>query len=241
MRELPDLTHEPHTARRPASACPDCALLRLNLLASATPPNVEPCLFRCVAVEARSPLPPRWFKELRFGVVRRGIVVRQRFDGQGCATAVDAVGTGGLVPLASSVVRSGDPVVTGYAATDAMLCVCTVEAADAMMATDARVAREVLELHRQAMERMERLGDARGRPNVLARVAATLAALVDCLSPLRATEVIPSELQHADLAALVAARQETVCRAVKTLERRGVIARDADGTRIVDRAALDAS
>jgi len=75
---------------------------------------------------------------------------------------------------------------------------------------------------------------------VVERVAATLLALVDSLSPFRRTEVISSDLQQTDLAALVSARQETVCRALRALERRGLIARDGDGIRIADRQRLEA-
>ncbi len=213
---------------------------RLDLLATVVVPRPRGCPFRCLDVQARAPLPPRWFKEFRFAVVRRGIVVRQRLDRQGRATAVDAVGTGGLVPLATSMGAGGDTNGTGYAVTDVLLCASSVEATDTMLHADPQATRDILVLHAQAMERMERLADARGRATVLARVAALLAALGDSLSPLRKTDEITSALQHSDLAALVGARHETVCRAVRTLEQRRVIARDGDGTRILDRDRLDA-
>ncbi len=232
--------HAKHLDRASPSACPDCAMPRLNVLASVLPPRADACAFRCVSVQARAPLPPRWFKEFRFGVVRRGIIIRQRLDRQGRATAVDAVGTGGLVPLATTTGAGAETGATGYAATDVLLCACSGAATDAMMAGDTHATRDLLQLHAQAMDRMERLADARGRTTVIARVAAVFAALSDSLSPLRRTDVLTSAFQQSDLAALVAARQETVCRAVRALERRGVIARDADGTRIVDRDRLDA-
>jgi CRP-like cAMP-binding protein len=76
---------------------------------------------------------------------------------------------------------------------------------------------------------------------VVERVAAMLCALVDNLSPFRQTDVIPGELHQVDMAALVSARQETVCRAMCALERRGLISRDGEGIRITDRRRLEAA
>ncbi len=231
-----DLAHEELAARPGSSLCPDCPVHRLEILASMTPPRA-PCAFRCVSVRSREALPARWFKDFGLGVVRRGIIVRQRVDAHGRAIAVDAVGAGGLVPLAMGV-RDGDA--SGYAIGDALLCACTPDTARAWMDADPQIPRDVLQLHTQALERIERLADARGRATVLERVAAMLLALAGELSPLRRADVVSADVQQSDLAALVSARQETVCRALGALERRGLIARDASGTRIVDRPMLEA-
>jgi CRP-like cAMP-binding protein len=133
-----------------------------------------------------------------------------------------------------------DSSVGGYAVNDVILCACPTEPMQGSMATHPQTPRDVVRLQSQALDRMERLVDARGRMTVVERVAATLLALVDSLSPFRRTEVISSDLQQTDLAALVSARQETVCRALRALERRGLIARDGDGIRIADRQRLEA-
>ena len=191
-------------------------------------------------MRARAPLPPRWFKEFGLGVVRRGIVIRQRLDAHGRAIAVDAVGAGGLVPLSMAIARGDDSNMSGYAVTDVLLCAYPTDSMRVSLEVDRQTPHDVLHLHAQALARMERLIDARGRTTVVERVAAMLCALVDNLSPFRRTDVISADLQQADLAALVSARQETVCRALSALERRGLIARDGDGTRISDRRRLEA-
>ena len=234
------LVSEELASRAGASLCPDCPMTRVDVLAAIIPPAACSCAFRSLAVRARAPLPPRWFKEFGLGVVRRGIVIRQRLDAHGRAIAVDAVGAGGLVPLAMAIGAGEDANVSGYAVTDVLLCASPTETMRTSMEVDRQTPRDVLRLHSQALDRMERLIDARGRMTVVERVAAMLCALVDNLSPFRKTEVITADLQQADLAALVSARQETVCRALCALERRGLIARDADGIRIADRRRLEA-
>jgi CRP-like cAMP-binding protein len=221
------------------SVCPDCPMTRMDVLAGMIPPRAGACAFRCLAVRARAPLPARWFKEFGLGVVRRGVVLRQRFDAHGRAIAVDAVGAGGLVPLAMAS-GGGDANAGGYAVNDVLLCACPTESMRASMDVDRQTPRDVVELHAQALDRMERLVDARGRMTVIERVAATLLALADSLSPFRRTDVITADLQQTDLAALVSARQETVCRALCELERHGLIARDAEGIHVIDRHRLEA-
>jgi CRP-like cAMP-binding protein len=220
--------------------CPDCPMTRVGVLASMIPPRAGACAFRSLAVRARAPLPQRWFRELGLGVIRRGIVVRQRVDAHGRAIAVDVVGAGGLIPLAMAAGGGDEPSVGGYAVNDVLLCACPLESMRASMGNDRQTPSDVVQLHAQALDRMERLVDARGRMTVTERVAAMLLALIDSLSPFRRADVVPADLQQSDLAALVSARQETVCRALCALERRGLIARDAEGVHVVDRRRLEA-
>lgn len=221
-----------------ADLCPDCPMSRIGVLAALIPPQVGICAFRCLSVRARAPLPMRWFEEFGLGVVRRGIVLRQRIDAHGRATVIDAVGAGGLVPLGMAVGGDEDATMGAYAVNDVLLCAGPADAFRTAMDSNSQTPRDVLQLHAQALHRMERLVHARGRMTVIERVAAMLAALVDCLSPLRKTDVISADVHQADLAALVSARQETVCRALRALEERGLIARNAEGIRIPDRQRL---
>ena len=234
------LSSEELACRPGTSLCPDCPMTSVDALAHMIPPQANACAFRSLAVRARAPLPSRWFREYGLGIVRRGIVLRQRLDSHGRAIAVDAVGPGGLVSLSMAVGGGEDSSDGGYAVNDVILCACPTEPMQGSMATHPQTPRDVVRLQSQALDRMERLVDARGRMTVVERVAATLLALVDSLSPFRRTEVISSDLQQTDLAALVSARQETVCRALRALERRGLIARDGDGIRIADRQRLEA-
>jgi len=227
--------------RRPGgSLCPDCPVTRVGVLAHMIPPQAGTCALRSLAVRARAPLPSRWFKEYGLGIVRRGIVLRQRFDSHGRAIAVDAVGAGGLVSLALSGAAGDESSVGGYAINDVLLCAASADGMRSAMEADSETPKDVVRLQSQALERMERLVDARGRMTVVERVAATLLALADTLSPFRKTDAVSADFQQSDLAALVSARQESVCRALCALERRGLIARGGDGIRIVDRHRLEA-
>jgi hypothetical protein len=167
-------------------------------------------------------------------LVRRGIVVRQRVDVDGSATAIDVIGPGGAWPLLEGDLAS----TSGYAADDALLCLVPrprlTEAVDA----GAPTASEVVALHCAALDRVERIAQARSRPSAVERVGALLVTLVDTLSPGRPVTCIPAALQQRDMAALLSMRHESVCRAMKTLERRGAVARTPEGLRMVDRARL---
>ena len=221
-----------------ADLCPDCPMSLTGVLAALIPPQVGICAFRCLSVRARAPLPMAWFEEFGLGVVRRGIVLRQRIDAHGRATVIDAVGAGGLVPLGVAIGDDDDATMGAYAVNDVLLCAGPADALRMAMDGDPQTPRDVLQLHAHALHRMERLVHARARLTVIERVAAMLVALVDCLSPLRQIDVISADLQQVDLAALISARQETVCRTLGSLERRGLIARDSEGIRIPDRQRL---
>jgi hypothetical protein len=161
--------------------------------------------------------------------------VRQHIHANGSATTIDAVGPGGAVPLSEGT-DSG----AGYAADDALICMCPAPPLTAAVDAGAPAAGQVMGLHRAALERVERFSDARSRAGALARVAAVLCALADTLSPPRRLDVIPAALQQRDLAALLAMRHESVCRVYTALARRNAIRRTPDGTEIVDRPMLEA-
>jgi hypothetical protein len=218
------------------TACPDCPATRSGILADLLPSRDGHCAFRCVSVGARQPLPPGWSSGYSMALVRRGILIRQRVDASGTATAVDAIGPGGATPVSDGP----DSNTTGYAADEALICMCPAPALSSAVDAGAPTSGQVVGLHRAALDRVERIADARGRSTALARVAAVLCALADTLSPPRRLDTIPPTLQQRDLAELLALRHESVCRAFGVLERRGAIRRSPDGTHIVDRGLLEA-
>jgi CRP-like cAMP-binding protein len=167
--------------------------------------------------------------------VRRGIVVRQRIDADGSAIAVDAVGPGGAIPLA----EGGDATSSGYAVDDSLLCLCPRRRLRDAVDAGAPTSAQVLALHASALDRVERIAQARGRPKAIASVAALLCALADTLSPPRRLACLPASLQQRDLGALLSMRHESVCRAMQALAGRGAITRTGDGIRLLDRARLE--
>lgn len=199
-------------------ACPDCPAVRASVFEHLLPNEREPCCFRVATVAERDTIPHVWFGKYAFGLVRRGLLVRQRIDEHGAATAIDVVGPGSAILLDDA---SGNS--SGYAAASAMVCLCPKGVTRPVDLPDA------LRLHAAALERMDRLADARNRSNAKARVVALLAALSDVIAPPRRLEVIPAELQRKDLAALLALRHESVSRALSDLERAHVIKRTSDG------------
>lgn len=226
----------------PGVVCPDCPALHDGTVFGALlPTRPGTCAFRCASLAAREAIPQRWL-EYGFGLVRRGVLIRQRVDGSGRATAIDAAGPGCLFPLApwggpSAVAAAA---VFGYAAIDSLVCLCPSETLRAAAGGDATLAMDLARLQRLALERVERIAEARGRSKAAARIASTLGALADTLSPGRTCEQLPADLQQKDIAALSAVRHEAVCRVLGGLVKRGVVARSRDGLRILDRAQLDA-
>jgi CRP-like cAMP-binding protein len=186
-------------------------------------------------VSARGILPHGWAGSHGLALVRRGLVIRQRVDEQGLAFAVDVVGPGGVLPLRDE----GRFDLTGYALSDAMICLLPRDRFDAGLAAGAPTAGELFALHAAALERVERIAQARSRATTVARVGALLATLADVLAPPRRLTCLPTSIQQRDLAALLAVRHESVCRAIRSLESRGALARDTEGIRLVDRAKLD--
>lgn len=195
------------------------------------------CAFLCLTVESRAPVPDRWFGAYGLALVRRGVMIRQCVDAQGRATAVDAAGPGCLVPLAQG---SGPTGTAAYAATRLLVCLCPNDVVDREVErNEHHAAPDLIRMQREAITRLERIADARGRSTVQSKVAALLCTLSDTLSPPRRRTRIPSGLQQRDMALLVGVRHESVCRALGQLERKGAVRREPDGIRITDRALLE--
>jgi hypothetical protein len=161
------------------------------------------CPLQCVTVEARAAVPPGLFAGHAFGIVRRGVLIRQRDQPEGAPTALDVAGPGAYVPLASS------PGGAGYAAARVLLCVYP-EARVAAGPDQERLACDLLQLLAETLARVERLAEARGRPSAAERLVALLGALGEWLGP----EAGKNLLQR-DLAALLGMRNETVCRLLR--------------------------
>jgi len=208
---------------------------RGDLLSQLVGEGQERCAFRCLFVGARQPLPPRWFGSYGLAFVRRGIVVRQRVDSHGSATAVDAVGPGGAMLLS----EGGDASSSGYAADDVLLCLCPRRTLRATIDAGAPGSSQIVELHAASLDRVERIAAARCRATAVARVAGLLCVLADTLSPPRRLTRIPAALQQRDLAALLSMRHESVCRALGVIARRGAVERTVDGFRLLDRRWLE--
>jgi CRP-like cAMP-binding protein len=222
---------------RKVAPCPDCpATGHRRVLLALVPPEADPCRLHCATVSSREVIPARWFQEYGYGLVRRGIVVRQRADAHGRATALDAIGPGSLLVLGHGAASEAS-VATGYAATDAMVCLIPRAAVESSLRVDG-TAVDLLSLHAEALARIERIADARGRPTVRSRVAALLCTLCDTLSP-RPRDTVPSGLLQRDLAALIGVRHESVCRFLREAMREGSIERSFDGLRISDRRSLE--
>lgn len=220
-------------------ACPDCPAARMEVFEPLVRGGKGLCQFPCVAVTARSTMPARWPESYAFLLVRRGVLVRQRIDARGRASAVDAAGPGCLVAFESREDRAAAS--SGYAATDALVCLLPRDAYDGILSRGGDDARDLIGLHSQAMERLERLAHARSHQDAVSAVAAMLLTLADTLTPPRPRDRIPVGLQQRDIAALLGIRHETVCRALTHLETSGAVARDPDGIRIAERAILEAS
>lgn len=181
------------------------------------------CHFENITVEPRQEIPARFDQQVGFALVRRGLVIRQRPDGQGRPVAVDAVGPG-------QGYRTGGG--SGYAVERTLLCVRT-----GLGDSNDDLVPRMGDVLMQSIDRMEQLMLARARPTAESRVSALLCALQQVLGP-RGEHRIPSDLLQQDMAALLSMRHESVCRALRALREHGVISRDSDGIRIVDRAQL---
>lgn len=214
-------------------ACPDCPATRIGMLEGLvhTPAG---CAFHCISVAARQPLPAGWIGTYSLALIRRGIVIRQRVDPRGRATAIDIAGPGSALPIADVTDESA----MAYAVDDAMLCLCTSELLDSTVDAGSDGARGVVRASASVLSRVERIADARSRATAPSRVAALLVTLADTLSTPPQTS-IPAAIQQRDLAALVALRHESVCRVLTTFAREGLVERGPNGIRIVDRQALE--
>jgi CRP-like cAMP-binding protein len=158
-------------------------------------------------------------------------------DVEGHATAVDAVGPGGAIPLP----EADDMSVAGYAADDALLCLLPRRSMRTAVEAGAPSSAQIVALYAAALDRLERIAQARSRSTAQARVAALLCALADTLCPPRRLTCVPAALQQRDLAALLGMRHESVCRAVGAFVRHEALSRTGEGIRLVDRAYLEAA
>ncbi len=213
-----------------SAGCPDCPGARLGRFEALIGADKPSCAFETVKVPARAFVPPGWAERHAFGLVRRGVLIRQRAEG-GSTVAVDAAGPGCVVPLEAGA--SAD-----YAATDLLVCLMPRAVFERALA-DAAVGRDLIDMQASTLSRVERLAAARGAASVRERVVQLLCALADTLSPPRRRERLPAGLQQRDLARLVGVRHETFCRVLGELEREGAIERDPDGLRLLDRAVLE--
>ncbi len=219
------------------AACLECPAQRQDAFPDLVGMTAGACAFQRVTLEPRVPIPGRWYGRYALGLVRRGVLVRQRVDSVGRATAIDAAGPGCLVPLGHV---DGALAVGGYAATRVLVCLLPADVLPNARGKDDSTAPDLVRLQLEALERVERIADARGRASVDERVAALLLALSDALAPPRGGAPIPSGIQQRDMAALLGVRHESVCRTLRKLEGRGAIARVPEALRIIDRAALEA-
>lgn len=196
------------------------------------------CAFLDAALEPRAALPTRWFGERSVALVRRGLVLRTRTDSNGRVQGVDLAGPGHLVPLDATSTLGATP--GGFAVTRAHLCLSLEgsidRAIDQRDDAHARDVHDLVRLQRDAMRRVERFAEARGRRGSEARVAALLGVIIDELG---VEGAIPEELQQRDLALLLGIRHESVCRSLGILERAGLLSTREGGLWIHDRAALE--
>jgi CRP-like cAMP-binding protein len=172
------------------------------------------CKLKSISIEPREEVPSGWFERHAFGIVRRGVLMRQRLESDGRRTAVDAAGPGALVPLRCS---RGDDHAAGQAVTRVLLCVYPEPTLD--RTESERTLRDLLELTQEALDRLEAIAAARGHASSTEKVRALLAALTDAMPPRPGG--LPRDLPFTqrDLGELLHLRPETVCRALGKLER----------------------
>ncbi|MCB9602499.1 MAG: Crp/Fnr family transcriptional regulator [Sandaracinus sp.] len=213
-------------AQYPA-ACPDCPGSRLGVLESLVGATKEACAFSTAQLGSRQPIPLSWGA---YGValVRRGVVVRQRIDSEGHATAIDAAGPGCLLPFEGEA--------HGYAVGDVIVCLCPRDTLERSL-RGASVGGDLIALHRAALARVERMTEARGASSGLRKVARCLITLAETLSPPRVRDDLPAGFQQRDLGMLIGMRHESVCRALGVLEREGLLERSGVGS--IERLSLD--
>jgi CRP-like cAMP-binding protein len=221
--------------------CVGCTAKSRNVLEGMLGDSGQHCGFDSLPVEPRTPLPAGWFARYSFAIVRRGYVIRQRTDAAGRTTAIDAVGPGCCFPLDRASSNGATSSVSGYAITRALVCLCDDETLQQGLRGGGQTAIQVHELDAEAIVRMERLADARGRPGAASKVAALLCTMADTLRPEQNNGAqIPSEFLQRDLAGLLSIRHESVCRVLREFTDSGLVAKDAEGLTLVDRARLDA-
>ena len=221
--------------------CVGCPAVARNVLPDLLGESASGCGFDSLAVEPRATMPASWLSKYTFAIVRRGYVIRQRTDASGRTTSVDAVGPGCCFPLDRSAAEGGDSGVSGYAVTRALLCLCDEPTFHRSLTAGGPTALQVHELDREAIARMERLADARGRSGTASKVAALLCTLADTLRPAQPRDSrIPGEFLQRDLANLLSIRHESVCRVLRELTDQGLVSKAPDSLVLTDRKGLEA-
>lgn len=206
--------------------CVDCPAARVGCFEGAVSDGVSPCRFVKATLPARAQIPPSWAERYAFALVRRGVLIRTRAGGSGPPVSVDCAGPGALVPWPS---RAGE---LGYAATDVLACLYLREGVDEDISREPQTTRDTIEGLACALDRVERLAEARGQASAEERVARVLAVIADTLSPPVRRVRLPSALQQRDLARLAGVRHESFCRILGKLERAGVVHRSTEGLEI---------
>jgi CRP-like cAMP-binding protein len=229
-------------ARHATPHCIDCPATRKRILSELIGESSACCHFESLAIEAREAIPLRWFGRFSFGIVRRGVLIRQRSDAHGRVTAIDVVGPGGAFPIEA---REGDDgqvsTSAGYAVTRALICVAPEEAISSALRKGGEDALDLHKVQRESLYRMERIADARGRATVAGRVAALLCAIADTLPRhgQSARNDIPPGFMLRDLAMLISVRHESVCRVLGDFAKQELVAQVEGGMHILDRKGLE--
>lgn len=203
----------PYPRPIPRGACPDCPLAHRGLLCGLLGRGDAPCALQSVTVEPRADVPSSWFEEFAFGIVRRGVVMRQRIERDGRRTTIDAAGPGSLVPLRSS---RHSAISAGHAATRVVLCVYPEPKVEGF---DKNTVEDLLELTQQAVDRLEGIASARGLASSTEKVRALLDVLAGAFPPAPSGARRELPLTQRDLAELLHIRPETVCRSLRKLSR----------------------
>lgn len=221
-------------------ACLGCpAVARDVLCGMVAPAAPSTCAFDSHTLEARQRVPAAELGRYGMAIVRRGYLIRQRMDSAGSSTAVDVVGPGCCFPIDHATHEAGQPRVVIHAVTRALVCTCDETSVGAALERGGSTARELYVLEREASVRAERLAEARARGSSREKVAALLCVMADTLRPTHKDPRIPAELLQRDLASMLSIRHESVCRALRELTKRGLIARDEAGIVLTNRAKLE--
>lgn len=208
--------------------CINCPAVRGESLQILIGQNTHECVFDTTSLEARDSLLLEPLPSGTLVLVRRGVLLRGRTDSKGQATWIDAIGSGGAFVVPDDRERA-----QVYAVDRTLYCTVGPEKLLSSMAQSDKSLGELHSLHREASYRLERYSDARGRPNVRARLAATLCALADTLhSSQTCRKQLPSGLLQRDIAGLASTRHESVCRILKEFSGLGWVEHGPDGITI---------
>ncbi len=206
--------------------CVDCPAARVGCFEGAVGDGASPCRFVKATLSARAQIPVAWAERYAFALVRRGVLIRTRAGGSGPPVSVDCAGPGALVPWPTSARE------LGYAATDVLVCLYARDGVAEDTEREPSATRDTLDGFARALDRVERLAEARGQSSAEDRVARVLAVIADTLSPPVRRVRLPSALQQRDLARLAGVRHESFCRILGKLERAGVVQRSTEGLEI---------